>query len=258
MASLPPKRACTIVRLYPARRPISAAVVPPSPSRRSARPRLPSAGAERSRPVQVASIRVREMAPLHIKHTTTMFREVTSATAAVPSGIDAVDPTWLTEALRADSTIPDDAVVSEVVAERIAEDSGFSSLLYRLNLTGSPGLPATIIVKLAAQSEARGAMELLGGYRREPRSTATSPAARRSTLRTSTPRASPTTALISCSCWRTCRTGTTPTTSRGCRSNGPGCASRNWPAFTRGQCNRRILQCCSCFPVSTCRRSVTC
>lgn len=96
-----------------------------------------------------------------------MFREVTSATAAVPSGIDAVDPTWLTEALRADSTIPDDAVVSEVVAERIAEDSGFSSLLYRLNLTGSPGLPATMIVKLAAQSEARGAMELLGGYRRE-------------------------------------------------------------------------------------------
>ena len=92
---------------------------------------------------------------------------MTSATAAVPSGIDAVDPAWLTDALRADPTIPDDATVTDVVAEQIALDSGFSSLLYRLHLTGSPGVPATMIAKLAAQSEARGAMELLGGYRRE-------------------------------------------------------------------------------------------
>lgn len=92
---------------------------------------------------------------------------MTSATAAVPSGIDAVDPAWLTDALRADPTIPDDATVTDVVAEQIALDSGFSSLLYRLHLTGSPGVPATVIAKLAAQSEARGAMELLGGYRRE-------------------------------------------------------------------------------------------
>jgi hypothetical protein len=83
---------------------------------------------------------------------------VTSATAAVPSGINAVDPAWLTDALG--------VTVTEVVAERIAEDSGFSSLLYRLHLTGD-GVPATVIAKLAAQSEARGAMELLGGYRRE-------------------------------------------------------------------------------------------
>jgi hypothetical protein len=85
----------------------------------------------------------------------------------VPSGIGAVDPAWLTDALRADPTIPDDATVTDVVAEQIALDSGFSSLLYRLHLTGSPGVPATVIAKLAAQSEARGAMELLGGYRRE-------------------------------------------------------------------------------------------
>ncbi|MCV7215900.1 phosphotransferase [Mycobacterium crocinum] len=83
---------------------------------------------------------------------------MTSATAAVPSDIDAVDPAWLTDALG--------ATVTEVVAEQIARDSGFSSLLYRLHLTGD-GVPATVIAKLAAQSEARGAMELLGGYRRE-------------------------------------------------------------------------------------------
>ncbi|BBX05985.1 aminoglycoside phosphotransferase [Mycolicibacterium aichiense] len=76
----------------------------------------------------------------------------------MPSGIDAVDPAWLTEAL--------DATVTDVVAEQIAQDSGFSSLLYRLHLTGE-GVPPTVIAKLAAQSEARGAMELLGGYRRE-------------------------------------------------------------------------------------------
>ena len=84
---------------------------------------------------------------------------VTPATAWVPSGIDAVDPAWLTEALG--------ATVTDVVAERIAEDSGFSSLLYRLHLSGGDGVPPTLIAKLPAQSEARGAMELLGGYRRE-------------------------------------------------------------------------------------------
>ncbi|KAA0109156.1 phosphotransferase [Mycolicibacterium sp. P1-5] len=83
---------------------------------------------------------------------------MTSATAAVPSGIDAINPAWLTDALR--------TTVTGVVAEQIAQDSGFSSLLYRLHLTGD-GVPATMIAKLAAQSEARGAMELLGGYRRE-------------------------------------------------------------------------------------------
>ena len=51
--------------------------------------------------------------------------------------------------------------------EQIAQDTGFSSLLYRLHLTGDPGVPSTVIVKLPAQSEARWAMDMLGGYRRE-------------------------------------------------------------------------------------------
>ena len=83
---------------------------------------------------------------------------VSPATTDVPSGIDAVTPQWLTAALGAE--------VTDVRAERIAEDSGFSSLLYRLHLTGD-GVPATLIAKLPAVSEARGAMEMLGGYRRE-------------------------------------------------------------------------------------------
>lgn len=77
----------------------------------------------------------------------------------MPSIIDGVTPQWLTAVL-------DGATVTDVRAEQIAQDSGFSSLLYRLHLTGE-GAPATLIVKLPAQSEARGAMELLGGYRRE-------------------------------------------------------------------------------------------
>ena len=82
-----------------------------------------------------------------------------SAPVSVPSGIEAVDRDWLTEALGVQ--------VTDVVAERIAEDSGFSALLYRLHLSGGEGVPPTLIAKLPAQSEARGAMELLGGYRRE-------------------------------------------------------------------------------------------
>ena len=84
---------------------------------------------------------------------------MTSATAEVPSGIDEVTPQWLTDALGTD--------VTDLHVEQIAQDSGFSSLLYRAHLTGTDGVPSSVIVKLPAQSEARGAMELLGGYRRE-------------------------------------------------------------------------------------------
>ena len=76
----------------------------------------------------------------------------------VPLGIDAVTPQWLTNALGSD--------VTGVRAEQIAMDSGFSSLLYRLTLTGD-SVPPTLIAKLPALSEARGAMDLMGGYRRE-------------------------------------------------------------------------------------------
>ena len=80
------------------------------------------------------------------------------STFDVPAGIRDVTAQWLTAALG--------RPVADVRAEQIAQDSGFSSLLYRLHLTGD-GVPATVIAKLPAQSEARGAMELLGGYRRE-------------------------------------------------------------------------------------------
>ena len=78
----------------------------------------------------------------------------------VPSSIDEVTAQWLTAAWEGAPTI------TAVRAERIAEDTGFSARLYRLWLTGD-GTPASVIVKLPAESEARGGMELLGGYRRE-------------------------------------------------------------------------------------------
>jgi hypothetical protein len=91
---------------------------------------------------------------------------VTSATAEVPSSIDDVNPQWLTAVLRADGTTPDSVTITEIRAEQIAVDTGFSSLLYRLHLTGD-GVPDSVVVKLPAESEARGAMEMMGGYRRE-------------------------------------------------------------------------------------------
>jgi len=83
---------------------------------------------------------------------------VSAGTTEIPLGIEAVTPQWLTAVL--------DATVTDVRAEQIAMDSGFSSLLYRLQLTGD-GVPSTLIAKLPAVSEARGAMDLMGGYRRE-------------------------------------------------------------------------------------------
>lgn len=79
-------------------------------------------------------------------------------TSVLPSGIGEVTAAWLSEALP--------GTVTTARAERIAEDTGFSALLYRLQLTGTD-VPETVIVKLPAESEARGGMALLGGYRRE-------------------------------------------------------------------------------------------
>lgn len=77
----------------------------------------------------------------------------------VPTGIDGVTAAWLTEALG--------VLVTAVQAERIALDTGFSAALYRIQLSGSGTVPETLIVKLPAESLARGGMEMLGGYRRE-------------------------------------------------------------------------------------------
>lgn len=77
----------------------------------------------------------------------------------VPSTIDDVTAQWLTAAL-------DGGTVTEVRDERIAEDSGFSSLLYRVHLEGD-GVPESVIVKLPAVSAAGDAMKMLGGYARE-------------------------------------------------------------------------------------------
>lgn len=84
---------------------------------------------------------------------------MSAGTASVPGDVDELTPHWLTGALC--------TTVTGVRVERIAQDSGFSSLLYRLHLAAGAESPATLIAKLPAQSEARGAMELLGGYRRE-------------------------------------------------------------------------------------------
>lgn len=92
---------------------------------------------------------------------------MTVAEVRVPRGIDEVTAGWLSDALRADRAARKPMAISAIRVEQIAQDSGFSSLLYRLHLTGEPGVPSTVIVKLPAQSEARWAMDMLGGYRRE-------------------------------------------------------------------------------------------
>ncbi|MGW0157958.1 phosphotransferase [Mycobacterium sp. NPDC003323] len=77
----------------------------------------------------------------------------------VPSTIAEVTAPWLADVLS--------APVTHARAERIAEDTGFSANLYRVHLTG--GGPESVIVKLPAESLARGGMEMLGGYEREIR-----------------------------------------------------------------------------------------
>jgi Ecdysteroid kinase-like family len=92
---------------------------------------------------------------------------LTSGTAAeVPSTIDDLDAEWMTAVLRGDDTIPDTATVTDLAVDQIALDTGFSSRLYRAHLDGD-GVPASVIVKLPAESEAGQAMVMMGGYARE-------------------------------------------------------------------------------------------
>jgi aminoglycoside phosphotransferase (APT) family kinase protein len=76
----------------------------------------------------------------------------------VPSGIGDVTPEWLGEVFG--------RCVTDVRAEQIALDSGFSSWLYRAYLSGD-GVPGSVIVKLPAEGAAGDAMKMLGGYARE-------------------------------------------------------------------------------------------
>lgn len=84
---------------------------------------------------------------------------MTSPAVAVPTSIDQITAPWLGEVLG--------VAVNAVRAERIAQDTGFSASLYRMHLRGDG--PETVIVKLPAESVARGGMEMLGGYEREVR-----------------------------------------------------------------------------------------
>jgi hypothetical protein len=141
---------------------------------------------------------------------------VSAGTRSVPGGIDQLTAPWLTDVLCTDAGLVA-ATVTDVRVEQIAQDSGFSSLLYRLHLTGNDHVPVTLIAKLPAQSEARGAMELLGGYRRE--------LAFYQNVAGRAPMATPRVYAARMAedsvdfvlCWRTCRPGTTPTTSPVCR-----------------------------------------
>ena len=92
---------------------------------------------------------------------------MTLAAVRVPGAIEEVTPDWLSDALHAGGAVPKSLKINTIRAEQIALDTGFSSLLYRLHLTGDSGVPPTVIVKLPARSEARWAMDILGGYRRE-------------------------------------------------------------------------------------------
>ncbi len=153
----------------------------------------------------------------------------------VPTGIDEVTAPWLTEALGAQ--------VTEVRAERIALDTGFSAALYRVHLRGSADVPETLIVKLPADSLARGGMEMLGGYQRELyfyRHVAPGCSDCHTTLLTSRGCPVPT----SCWCSKTCGIGRTPTTWPGCRYRVRSSVSSSWPVCTHGRpaSMMRVLQ----------------
>jgi len=91
----------------------------------------------------------------------------TSSTLPPPATIAAVDEEWLTHALREHGAIGPRERVTSVASERIALETGFSSELYRLALTGDGAVPPRLVVKLPCTTAVREAMDLVGGYARE-------------------------------------------------------------------------------------------
>jgi hypothetical protein len=87
--------------------------------------------------------------------------------APLPSAVEEIDAAWLTSALRAAGAIAADDEITALRAERIALETGFSSELYRLHLTGAGGVPASVIAKLPTTTAVREAIDLVGGYARE-------------------------------------------------------------------------------------------
>jgi aminoglycoside phosphotransferase (APT) family kinase protein len=78
-----------------------------------------------------------------------------------------MDEEWMTAALREGGVIGATDRVTGVEAQRMALETGFSSELYRLRLTGDEGVPASVVVKLPTTTAVREAIDLVGGYARE-------------------------------------------------------------------------------------------
>jgi len=140
------------------------------------------------------------------------------------------------------TAVLDGGTVTDIRSERIAEGTGFSALLYRLHLVGE-GVPSSVIVKLPAQSEARGAMELLGGYQREL--SFYRHVAGRAPIQTlhvyvaRMVKGSADFVLV----LEDLRDWETPTISLGCRWIGRGCASSNSRDCTRGRVKEGMPLC---------------
>ena len=69
---------------------------------------------------------------------------MTLAESRVPSAIDDVTAEWLSQALRADDVAQKSLIINAIRVEQIAQDTGFSSLLYRVHLTGDAGVPSKV------------------------------------------------------------------------------------------------------------------
>jgi hypothetical protein len=151
-----------------------------------------------------------------------------SAPVSVPSG-SRPSTDRLTEALQ----------VTGVVAERIAEDSGFSPCCTDFICPAARGCP-TLIAKLPAQSEARGAMELLAVGRELAFYSQAAGRAPMGTPRVYVARMARTPSTVPL---EDLGTGTTPTTWPACPCSGRSWPSRPWPVCTPGRWSRRTALC---------------
>jgi hypothetical protein len=85
----------------------------------------------------------------------------------LPRSLDDIDSAWISAVLRKNGDLGGTGHVEILRTEPVGVGGTYASVLHRLRLSGSPGTPASVIVKLPVEGGLRSMLDAIGAYRRE-------------------------------------------------------------------------------------------
>lgn len=84
-----------------------------------------------------------------------------------PANIGDLTDAWLTLAMRRAGALGDEERVTITSATPLVDGTAFSTLMYRVGLSGPAGVPTSVVVKLPVSSDVRAVLDAVGAYARE-------------------------------------------------------------------------------------------